>query len=152
MATAKKILKLDTVSIEDDFFENAALVGISSDKAVYTLCHILNDAFQLSFQRKPKLDVTIGKKNQQAFSFAVYQSQVPRSAFVFTLYKLKVEDVHLLPSIKNIDYLWLINGEDVLDAEDMAMVYIKKLRSISDIQFVTLLEKEKIKNIEFLIL
>jgi hypothetical protein len=75
---------------------------------------------------------------------------VPRSAFVFTLYKLKVEDGTLILSIKNIDYLWLINAEDVLDAEGMALH--KKLRSISDIQFVTLLEKEKIKNIEFFIL
>lgn len=152
MATGKKILKLDTLAIEDNFFEHVALIGISSDKAVYTLCHILNQAFQLSFERKPKLDVTIGKKNQEQFSFAVYQSQVPRSAFSFTLYKLKMEDVYLLPSLKNIDYIWLIMGEDILDAEDLAMLYLKKLRNIPEIQFATLLEKEKIKNIEFLIL
>jgi hypothetical protein len=152
LATGKKILKLDTVSIEDTFFENAALVGISSDKPIYTLCHNLNEAFQLSFVRKPLLDVTIGKKNQEQFSFAVYQSHVPRSAFIFTLYKLKVEDILLLPTVKNIDYIWLIMGEDIIDAEDLAMMYLKKLRSMPEIQFVTLLEKEKIKNIEYLIL
>jgi hypothetical protein len=152
LATAKKILKLDTLSIEDDFFENAALIGISTDKPAYSLCHLLNESFQLSFQRKPKLDVTIGKKNQQAFTFAVYQSHVPRCAFTFTFYKLKVDDIHLLPSIKNIDYIWLVRGEDVLDAEDAAMLYLKKLRLMPEIQFTTLLEKEKIKNIDFLIL
>lgn len=149
MATAKKILKLDTFAIEDDFFENVALIGISSDKAVYTLCHILNQAFQLSFIRKPKLDVTIGKKNNEQYSFAIYQSPVPRSAFCFTLYKLKNDEVHLLPNLRNIDYIWMIASDD---AEMTAMRYLKKLRTMPEIQFASLLEKDKIKNIDYLIL
>jgi hypothetical protein len=152
LATAKKILKLDTLTIEDNFFENAALVGIASDKPIYSLCHLLNESFQLSFARKPLLDVQIGKKNQQQFSFAVYQSPVPKSVFTFTLYKLKIEDILLLPTVKNIDYIWLILGEDLMDAEDLAMVYLKKLRAMPEIQFATLLEKEKIKNIEYLVI
>jgi hypothetical protein len=100
LATAKKILKLDTLSIEDDFFENAALIGISTDKPAYSLCHLLNDSFLLSFQRKPKLDVTIGKKNQQAFTFAVYQSHVPRCAFTFTFPRIFLRSI----------FLWLITN------------------------------------------
>lgn len=149
MATTKKILKLDTFAIEDDFFENVALIGISSDKPIFTLAHIINGAFQLSFSRKPYLDVTIGKKNNEFFSFAVYQSPVPRSAFCYTLYKLKMEEVHLLPSLKNIDYIWMIADDD---AEYSAMQYLKLLRKIPEIQFASLLEKDKIKNIEYLIL
>jgi len=149
LSTAKKILKLNTFAIEDDFFENVALIGISSDKPVYTLCHIFNQCFQLSFARKPKLDVTIGMKNQEQFSFAVYQSPVSRSAFCFTLYKLKIDEVHLLSSIKNIDYLWMIASDD---AQYDALQYLRKLRAMPEIQFASLLEKEKIKNIDYLIL
>jgi hypothetical protein len=152
LATAKKILKLDTLSLEDDFFENAALIGITSDKPIYNLCHVLNNSFSLNFKRTPNLDVKIGKKNQQQFSFPVYQSPVPRSAFYFTFYKLKIDQIQLLPSLGNIDYIWLVAGEDALDADDIAMLYLSKLRIIPEIQFATLLEKERIKNIEFLIL
>lgn len=149
MATAKKILKLDTFAIEDDFFENVALIGISSDKPAYTLCHVLNRAFQLSFVRKPKLDVMVGKKNNQQFSFAIYQSPVPRSAFCLTLYKLKNDEVHLLPSLRNMDYIWMVADDD---PEAIALQYLKKLRLIPEVQFATLLEKDKVKNIEYLIL
>lgn len=152
LATAKKILKLDTISLEDDFFENAALLGITSDKPIYSLCHLLNVSFNLAFKRTPNLDVRIGKKNQQQFSFPVYQSTVPRSAFCFTLYKLKIDQIQLLPTLGNIDYIWLVAGEDALDADDIAMLYLSKLRLIKEVQFATLLEKERIKNIEFLIL
>lgn len=148
MATAKKILKLDTFAIEEDFFEHKALIGISSDKPIYALCHLLNQAFQLSFSRKPKLDVTIGKKTEQ-FSFAVYQSPVPRTAYCYTLYKLKVDEVLLLPTLRNIDYIWMIANED---AEYTALQYLKVLRKMPEVQFVSLLEKDKIKNIEYLIL
>lgn len=152
MATVKKILKLDTIIIEDNFFENAALVGISSDKPIYTLCEILNESFQLSFVRMPGLDVQVGLKKNLPFSFAVYQSLSSKSAYNFNFYKLQSNNISLLPGLKNIDYLWLINGEDLMDAEDLAMAYLKALRSMPEIQFATLLEKEKIKNIEYLIL
>jgi hypothetical protein len=148
LATTKKILKLDTIAIEEDFFEDIAIVGISSDKPIYSLCHLLNQTFQLSFVRKPKLDVTIGKKNEE-FSFAVYQSNVARTAFCYTIYKLKVDEVSLLPNLKNIDYIWMIANED---AEYTAMQYLKILRKMPEIQFASLLEKDKIKNIEYLIL
>lgn len=149
MAAAKKILKLDTFAIEDDFFENAALIGISSDKPMYTLAHTLNQAFQLSFSRQPLLDVRIGKKNNEQFSFAVYQNRVPRTAFCYTLYKLKIDEVHLLPSLRNIDYIWLVSGDD---PEAIAMDYLRALRTMPEVQFASLLEKDKIKNIEYLIL
>ncbi|MGC4057208.1 MAG: IPExxxVDY family protein [Chitinophagaceae bacterium] len=148
MAAAKKILKLDQFEIEDVFFENAALIGISSDKPIYSLCHFLNQAFLLDFERTTHLDVQIGKKNA-TYSFAVYQSPVCGSAFVYTLYKLKVEDVLLLPSLKNIDYIWLITDDD---PEDRAMHYLRYLRQLPEVQFAGLLEKDKIKNIDYLIL
>lgn len=148
MAAAKKILKLDQFEIEDVFFENAALVGISSDKPMYSLCHALNQAFALDFERTHHLDVQIGKKNG-TYSFAVYQSSVCGSAFVYTLYKLKVEETLLLPSLKNIDYIWMVTDDD---PEERAMHYLRYLRQLPSVQFAGLLEKEKIKNIEYLIL
>lgn len=148
MAAAKKILKLDQFEIEDVFFENAALIGISSDKPMYSLCHSLNQAFSLDFERTYKLDVQIGKKNG-TYSFAVYQSAVCGSAFVYTLYKLKVEETLLLPSLKNIDYIWMVTDDD---PEDRALHYLGYLRQLPTVQFASLLEKEKIKNIEYLIL
>ena len=148
MAAAKKILKLDQFEIEDVFFENAALIGISSDKPMYSLCHALNKALSLNFERTYQLDVQIGKKNR-TYSFAVYQSAVCGSAFVYTLYKLKVEETLLLPSLKNIDYIWMVTDDD---PEERALYYLRYLRQLPEVQFAGLLEKEKIKNIEYLIL
>ncbi len=149
MATPKKnFLKLDILQIEDYFFENVVLLGISSDKPIYTLCHFINEVCSLQFERQPHLDIEIGKK-KEAFKFAIYQSRVPNTDEVFTFYKLRNGDVHLLPSIKNVDYIWMINGDD---AEESAAKYLTALREMPEVQFATLLDKDKINNIEYLIL
>ena len=148
MAAAKKILKLDTFAIQDDFFTDVALIGITSDRPAYALCNILNKTFQLSFQRQPWLDVKVGKQ-EEIFSFPVYQSKLSRSECRFIFYKLKMDNVQLLPSLKNMDYIWMVSGED---PEDIAFDYLQALKQMPDIQFCTLLELDKIKNIEYLIL
>lgn len=150
MAGGKKItLKFDNVSVENSFFENVALIGMTSNKAIYSVCHMLNHAFQLDFHRTPYLDITIGVKKEQ-FTFAVYKSYIPDTEDCYTLYKLKSGNINLLPGLKNIDYIWSVRCES--DCEHIARSYIKALRSLPDIQFVSLLEKDKVKNLDYLIL
>lgn len=148
MAAAKKILKLDAFAIQDDFFADVALIGMTSDKPVYTLCHMFNKTFDLSFSRQRAMDVTVGKQDE-IYSFPVYQSAVPRSECRYTIYKLKVDNVLLLPGLKNMDYIWMISSEE---PELTALEYLQQLKQMKEVQFATLLEIDKIKNVEYLIL
>lgn len=148
MAAAKKILKLDNFAIQDDFFSDVALIGIASNLPVYSLCNILNRAFRLSFCRQPWMDVRIGKQ-EEIFSFPVYQHKPVHSEYRYILYKLKTDNVQLLPSLKNMDYLWMVSSEE---PEDTAMDYLQALKHMAEIQFASLLELDRIRNIEYLIL
>jgi hypothetical protein len=148
LAGAKKILKLDSFAIQEDFFADVALIGISSSKAIYSLCALFNEMFNLSFTRFPELDVKIIQSDNEV-SFPIYRHEVLLSAANYTLYKLNTEDAKLLPALKNIDYIWLIASEDAFDE---ANLYLTHLRNVPEIQFASLLEIDKIKNKEYLIL
>lgn len=148
MAGAKKILKLDTFAIQEDFFADVVLIGISSSKPVYSLCSIFNQVFNLSFARRPELDVKMIQSGTEQL-FPVYRHEVPMCETHYVIYKLSTDEAKLLPALKNIDYIWLISGED---ASNDAHLYLTQLRNIPEIQFASLLDAEKIKNIEYLVL
>ncbi len=148
MAGAKKILRLDTFAIQEDFFSDVVLIGISSSKPIYSLCSIFNQAFNLSFARRPDLDVKMMQSGNEEL-FPIYKYEVPMSGAHYILYKLSTDNGKLLPTLKNIDYVWLISGEDALSD---ANLYLTHLRGVAEIQFASLLDTEKIKNIEYLVL
>jgi hypothetical protein len=149
LAVEKIKFKLSTSEIEEAFFEDTALISINCDKPVYVLCHMLNIAVKMQFERKVNYNITIGRKSGDQFTFPVYQSFSRFDHKCHTLYKIKSEEVHLLPHLRNFDYLWLVRSDDpYTDASDI----LKQIRQMKDIQFAGLLDKEKIKNLDYLIL
>lgn len=154
MSVAKKTLQLNTLMIQQDFFENAALLGISSDSQMYALCGLLNHRFNIDFIRTPIFDVQMGVKGKKTepYTFPVYQYYIANSALYHTLYKLKSKEIYLLPDIRNIEYIWMIRGNDVIEAEAQAQNYLIQLQTFPEVQFVSLLEIERIRNIDYLVL
>lgn len=145
---AKKLLKLDTTTMEADFFSEVSLVGIASGKPVYSFCNVLNQRLGLNFYREISRDIVVNNKSAE-YKFPVYQHCVPLSEFRYTIYKLKVEDAMLISSLKNLDYIWMIQA---MEPEAEASEFIARLRHIPEVQFATLLEPSKIKGKEYLIL
>jgi len=148
LAAIKKIFKLASADIHEEFFGQAALIGMASSRQIYSLCNQFNRAFDMQFTRVPYMDIRI-MRNKEEFIFPVYCHMVPDTEYHYYLYKLRLEEANLLPALRNIDYIWLVNGDT---PQDDASRLITQLRTFPDIQFVSLLQADKLKDAENLIL
>jgi hypothetical protein len=148
LAAIKKIFKLASADIHEEFFGQAALIGMASSKQVYNLCNQFNRAFDIHFIRVPHMDIRV-LRNKETYLFPVYCHTVPDTGYHYYLYKLRLEEGNLLPGLRNIDYIWLINSDT---PQDEAQRFLGELRAFADIQFVSLLQADKIKDAENLIL
>ena len=138
---------LDTEAMEEDFFSDSALIGIVSALPAYRLCWKLNTKLDINFVREPELDILLQKTTIQHY-FPIYQYALPLSGSRHLLYKLKSEKEALLPEVKQLDYLWLIQSHE---AEHEAHIAAQQLRDIADIQLAQILDLEKLKNLSNLL-
>lgn len=137
-------LVLDMAAMQEDFFADSALIGIASALPVYRFSWLLNRKFGLNFTREADLDVVVqsGKGNQHYFP--VYQYCLPLNGYKHLLYRLKSDKETLLPEVKQLDYLWMIQSSA---ADQEAHEVIQHLRNIGEIQLAQLLSHDRLKNL-----
>ena len=139
----KKIFKLNDEKIEDNFFSNTVMIGIGTSLPAYNLCWMLNNYFDLSFARDAENTKSFKKKDTDYF-FPLYCYTLPNSiGYRHLLYKLKHGDEFLLPEIKQIDYLWLLQTDNpAADAQYIATA-LKTMDGIQLVQTITTKQLEK---------
>ena len=140
-------LKLDMEAMQEDFFADAAMIGIVSAAPGYHLCWLLNRHFDIEFARDPEQTISSRKKDNQ-FDFPIYQYLFPNSGYKYLLYKLKNSSESLLPETKQLDYLWMVQ---TVNPEDDARQIINELRDLPDIQLAQLLSQEQLKSLNNLL-
>ena len=145
---SKQKLKLDDIAIEDSFFEESSLVGISSVLPAYRLCWLLNRHFDVQFICEPGMTI-ISNKSEMTYYYPVYQYEIPDSCFRHVIYKLKSENLSILPEINAIDFLWLIQSPY---HESAATDIVFKLRKLPDVLLSQKIELSQLKNVKNLIL
>ncbi len=133
--------------MEDDFFEDTALVGISSALPAYKLCWTLNGYFDIEFVCEPEM-TSVVQKNKVDYYLPVFQYELPNCSHRYILYKLKNHQVSLLPEIGKVDYLWLIKTSE---PEKDANLITEGLRKISDVLLSQVIDRDDLKNIKNLI-
>jgi len=149
MAAAGKYI-LDVEAMQNDFFADSALIGIGSASPAYQFCWMLNKQFDINFVREPEMDVKIpGKKDVADTYFPVYQYVFPTGSYTYLLYNLKTNNKSLLPEVKQLDYLWMIQSST--PAKDAA-TFIKYLRHIPQVLLAQILEPGQLKNVDNLLL
>lgn len=136
-------LKLDLSDLQDDFFEDTSLLGITAPIKNYQFCLQLNKHLGFKFSLNAELEIQL-KKKQRDYFFSVYQSPVESSLLNHYLYQNQFDGEYLLPEFKHMDFLWLIKGDFV----DPALItwIIQTVRSLPAVQMVTELTHEQIKN------
>ncbi len=144
--------KLDNESLTNDFFENTHLLGIVAPINDYQFCWQLNKLMHFNFRNIPEMEIRVLKKGRNYY-FSLYEFKEPASDIVHCIYNNQYDGDYLLPEFKHLDFLWLIKNDDdeplpIQDVNDI----IKNIKSISQVQLVTILTNEKIKNKENLIL
>jgi hypothetical protein len=139
---------LDIAAMQEEFFEDTALIGIVSALPVYRFCWLLNQQMGMSFTRESELDICLQKNGSKQHYFPIYQYSLPLSGCRNLLYKLKSDKEALLPEVKQLDYLWMIQSPT---AEEQAETYMNRLRSIADVQLAQILHTDKLKHLDHLL-
>ena len=133
---------LDTSAMLDDFFSDTSIIGIASALPAYRFCSLLNKHFDLNFIREADLDICLQVNSEEQF-FAIYQYILPLNGGRYLLYRLKNDKDSLLPEIKQLDYLLLIQS---FSPEEDGQFILQGLRGIPDVQLAQLLTRDKLKN------
>lgn len=130
-----------------DFFEETAMLGISSGLPAYRLCWVLNKYFEIDFVCEPEMTNTFYRTEKEVFYFPVFQYELPNSTNRYILYKLKSNKVSLLPEISSFDYLWLIQtGFPEEDAKTIGNG-LKKIPEVTISRYIEIDDLTNLKNL-----
>ncbi len=141
-------LKIDNTALTDDFFEETQLLGIVAPVKDYHFCWHLNQLLGFDFRNNTDVEIQLTKKNRHYY-FGVYEYGVPNSALSHFVYNNQFDGEYLLPEFKHLDFLWLIKGEII--AQEELRDIVSGIKKINQVQLVTILTNEKIRNKEHLV-
>ncbi len=136
-------LRLDVDEINDDFFEDTRLLGITATVKNYQFCMQLNNMLGYDFRLNPDIEIHLRKKERNYY-FSIYQFSENHSPLIHYLYQNQFDGEYLLPEFKHMDFLWLMKYDYV---DDEKCNWIKQtIRNLNGVQMVTELTNEQIKN------
>lgn len=139
---------LDMAAMQEDFFSDSVLIGIVSALPAYRLCWTLNRRFTLQFCRETELDICLQRADGKLHYFNIYQYCVPLNGTRHLLYKLKHNKEVLLPEVKQLDYLWLVQSNT---ADEDATTYTQYLRDFPEVQMAQIITLDRLKNLSNLL-
>ncbi|MBA3829807.1 MAG: IPExxxVDY family protein [Taibaiella sp.] len=142
-------LVLDTIEMSESFFADTAFIGIASPLPSYRFCWLVNNEMNTRFVRQSELDIFTRSADVDKIYFQIFQYDLPLSDYKYLIYKLKNKNDHLLPEVKQLDYLWMVQSQE---AEKDAELIAYDLRKIPDIQLAQLLDITLLKKPENLLL
>ncbi|MEI6264908.1 MAG: IPExxxVDY family protein [Sphingobacteriia bacterium] len=136
-------LRLDVDEINDDFFEDTRLLGITATVKNYQFCMQLNNMLGYDFRLNPDIEIHLRKKDRNYY-FSIYQFAENHSPLIHYLYQNQFDGEYLLPEFKHMDFLWLMKYDYV---DDEKCNWIKQtIRNLNGVQMITELTNEQIKN------
>jgi hypothetical protein len=141
-------LKIDNEALAEEFFEDAALLGIVAPVKDYQFSWHLNQVLGFDFRVNNDIEIQLTKKQRRYF-FSIYEYQVPTVSLFHYLYNNQFDGEYLLPEFKHLDFLWLVKG-DILNPDELKAL-MQSIRSLPNVQLVTEMTNEKIKNKQHLI-
>ncbi|MCX6297575.1 MAG: IPExxxVDY family protein [Bacteroidetes bacterium] len=136
-------LRLNVDELNEDFFEDTRLLGITAPLKSYQFCWHLNNLLGYEFRLNPEIEVHLRKKERSYF-FSVYQSSEPNSFLQHYVYHNQFDGEYLLPEFRHMDFLWLMKG-DLVD-DDKCNWIRQAINNIAGVQLVVELTNEQIKN------
>jgi hypothetical protein len=143
MAERNTKLVLDTQQMTDNFFDDTRLLGIMAPLKDYQLCWYFNNSLGFNFRLNSDYEIQLMKRKRRYF-FSVFEYCEPDRHLSHYVYNNQFDGEYLLPELKHMDYLWLMKGEAVCD--ELLNETIQFIKSISQVQMVSELTNEKIRN------
>ena len=141
-------LALNNNELAAEFFEDTRLIGIMAPVKDYQFCWKLNSILRMDFRINNDLEIQLKRKKRDYF-FTVFEYCEPIGSLGYYFYNNKFDGEYLLPEFKHFDFLLLTKGDIVSD--ELLQQMIDSIKAISNVQLVTEMTHEKIKNKENLV-
>ncbi len=141
-------LKIDNEELAQEFFEDSLLMGIVAPIKDYQFSWQLNQLLGLNFRVNNEIEIQL-KKKQRTYFFSIYEYAVPSITLSHYLYNNQHDGEYLLPEFKHLDFLWLIKGDQMEEAD--LKILMQSIRTLPGVQLVTEMTNEKIKHKQHLI-
>ncbi len=142
-------IKFDNTYTTNSFFEDVQLLGIVAPIKDYHFCWQVNKSLHFDFRNNTTYEIELLKKERHYY-FAVYEYQIVNTCLTHYIYANQFDGEYLLPQYKHLDFLWLIKGDFVSQLE--LQIIIAQIKSIHQVQLVTVLTNDTIKHREHLVL
>lgn len=141
---------LDVAAMQRHFFEDTALIGVVTPLPAYRFAWLLNERLAMHFVRDAENDICIYKKNgNEPVYFSLYRYESAYHGLRYLIYRLKSEQEWLLPEVKNVDYLWMVQSNS---PQKDATLLSRTLLTLPEIQFARVFVPGELKNIKNLII
>ncbi len=138
-------LALNNHELAEEFFEDTRLLGIMAPVKDYQFCWKLNSVLRMDFRINNDIEIQLKRKKRDYF----FEYCEPIGSIAYYVYNNKFDGEYLLPEFKHFDFLLLMKGDIV--AEELLQQTIESIKTIGNVQLVTQLTHEKIKNKENLV-
>lgn len=143
MKTVKhKKLVLDQAYLEEEFFENSLMLGLVCPLASYKFIWQLQTSLNFDFRRNHDFDVAVNECH-----FPIYYLQETDKMIEHFIFANRRQGNYLIPELKNIDYVWLLKGNNALMPYRAQIVDKLKLISSIDSCFHVPIESLKSKHL-----
>lgn len=127
------------------FFEDTRVLGIMTTVKDYQFCWHINNSTGLDFRLNHELEIKLVRK-KRGYYFSLYEYNEPNKFLSHYIYKNQFDGEYLLPEFRNLDFLWLMKGDEVND--ETVQETIQTVRLIPHVQLVTELAVDKITSKE----
>lgn len=145
MAERGHKLTLDNKELTGMFFEDTRVLGIMTTVKDYQFCWHINNSTGLDFRLNHELEIKLVRKKRKYY-FSLYEYNEPNKFLSHYIYKNQFDGEYLLPEFRNLDFLWLMKGDEV--NEETVQETIQTVRLIPHVQLVTELAVDKIASKE----
>ena len=140
--------KIDNTELIEEFYVSTHIIGIVAPVKAYYFCWKLNQILKLDFRTNVGLEIQLEKKQRKYF-FTIYSYTERNNTRIHYIYQNQNDGEYLLPELKHLDFLWLIQDEE-MTCEELQRLQIQ-IRDINLVQLVSELSFENIKNKSHLI-
>lgn len=136
---AKPIIHtLNSKDTETMFFDNAILLGIIAPIKEYKFCWMVNKETALNFNKCVDIEHNLLKNNRR-YTFSIYESKDPFQNYEHFIYANQNDGEYLIPELKNLDFIWLIQNVDVTLFNSMDLVAsIRNLNCVNMCQVINI--------------
>lgn len=125
---------------------NFHIWGINSPLVDYRLCWLLNNLLDWNFERVDDIEIS-SEKDDSTIYFNAYKYENKEDFYTVEIIQNKNDGFVLLPELRNIDYIFIFDGEeDYFDKDEITPIFqqIQGIQSIFEIEIDNLKSKYKL--------